>query len=51
VSTATYDEEAEFLLDSYDTQPCEDCAGGRDDHYIAPDANGHAHACCKSEES
>lgn len=49
MSTATYDEEAAFLLASLDTEPCE-CGGGPEDHDIRPGANGHAHAYCKREE-
>jgi hypothetical protein len=51
VSTATYDEEVEFLQDSFEFEDCELCGYGLDGHTIGPDPLGHAHAYCKREVS
>lgn len=51
MSTATYEEEAEFLLQSLVDDPCE-CGRGPEGHIIAPDARGrHAHAYCRHPTS
>lgn len=45
-----YDEEAELIVMGFEYELCEACGGDLDDHVIAPDALGHAHAYCRRSQ-
>jgi hypothetical protein len=42
----SYQQEVEAIVDGFQYEYCESCGGDLDDHVIAPDAFGHAHAWC-----
>jgi hypothetical protein len=41
-----YLQEVEDIADGFQYEDCESCGGDFDDHFIAPDILGHAHAWC-----
>ena len=44
---STYDEEVEGIAEGFKHELCPGCGGDIDDHDIAPDPLGHAHAWCR----
>ena len=44
---SSYDEEVEVIRQGFEYEMCEECGGDFDDHVIAPDMFGHAHAWCR----
>lgn len=47
---ARWDEQVEGITDMFQYESCDECDGDLEDHIIAPDPLGHAHAWCKKKE-
>jgi hypothetical protein len=44
-----YQAEVRAIREGFELGPCPICRGPLDRHTIAPDADGHAHAFCRTE--